>query len=116
MIWAVLILVIAATGYIETNIINWVFLTLNLVNFGLIIRGNKSLKSLKTNQRVVAIIKFYSMLILLANILFIVFIGATEKTDMPKSNDQKLKRRFPNLYANLKIIGFRTNDQLLDAE
>lgn len=49
MIWAVLIMMITATAYIETNIINWVFLTLNLVNFGLIIRGNKSLKSLKTN-------------------------------------------------------------------
>jgi hypothetical protein len=116
MIWAVLILMIAATGYIETNVINWVFLTLNLVNFGLIIRGNKSLKSLKTNQRVVGIIKFYSMLILLANILFIVFVGATEKADMPMSNDQRLKRRFPTLYSYLKIIGFRTNDQLLDAE
>lgn len=54
------------------------------------------------------------MLILLANILFIVFIGASEKTDMPKSNDQRLKRRFPTLYANLKIIGFRANEELLD--
>ena len=111
-----MILMIAATCLIEVSIINWIFMSLNLINFGLIIRGNKSLKSLNTNFRMVAIIKFYSMTVLLANILFIVLIGAKEKKDLPNSNDQRLKRKFPTLYSKLKIIGFRTNDELLTKE
>lgn len=89
---------------------------MNLGLFGLIIRGNKSIKSLKNNLRVVSIIKMYSMIILISNIMFILFVGEKPKVNQPHSNDQKFKRKFPTLYNYLDIIGFRTNVHILNEE
>jgi hypothetical protein len=91
-------------------------LALGFVLFGFIIRGNKSIKSLKNNLRLVAFIKIYSIIILISNIMFILFVGEKPKEDQPNSNDQRFKRHYPNLYKYLDIIGFRTNVHILNKE
>lgn len=88
MIWVVIIAMIGAISAIETNLINWVFLGLNIILLGFIIRGNKSIKSIRNNLRLVSFIKMYSIIILMANIMFILFVGEKPKEHQPNSNDQ----------------------------
>jgi hypothetical protein len=81
LIWVVIILMVGANSQTETNLINWVFMGMNFVLFGLIIRGNKSIKSIKNNLKLVSFIKVYSMTMLISNIMFILFVGEKEKVN-----------------------------------
>jgi hypothetical protein len=95
---------------VQTNIINWTFFVANVINLSMMITGDHTPQSYKRNRRVASFIKFYSISILLMDIAFIFFIGEKPKTNKPESLDQKFSRTYPELYKNLDIIGFRSND------
>jgi hypothetical protein len=75
MIYVVLILMIYMQIYIETNLINWVFFILNTVSFALLIRANTNVASIELQLKVANFIKFYSLIVMVADILFISFVG-----------------------------------------
>jgi len=109
-IYVVMITMIAIHALIETNIINWIFFILNAINLAMMIRGNKGIKYLKQSIFIANSIKVYALMVLILDILFISFIGEDEKADQPNSLDQRFKRKFPSVYENLGIIGFRSNN------
>lgn len=74
-IYFVLILMIYMQIYIETNIINWVFFVLNTLGFALMIRANTNVYAIEQQLKVANLIKFYSLMILVLDILFISFVG-----------------------------------------
>jgi len=92
--------------YLQVNLINWVFWILNILNFGLMIRGTKTTKYVNQIKATTNSLKFYSLMILVIDIAFSIFIGEREKT-FPNSLDQKFKRALPRIYAHLDIIGLR---------
>jgi len=53
------------------------------------------------------VLRNYSVLMLLAEIVFVCTIGVHEMNDQPDSFDQKFKRSCPTLYKYLSYIGFR---------
>jgi len=109
LIFAILILMIYMQSTIEISIINWVFFVLNTINFAFIIRGTKDVKFVRQSLCITNFIKAYSLLIIAINLLFISFIGETEKVGHPDSLDQKFKRAYPLIYKSLDIIGLRGN-------
>jgi len=108
-IYSILVFMIFIHSSIETNLINWVFFVLNLINFAFIIRGTKELKFLKQSLCITNLIKVWSLMILILDILFICFIGEIEKVNQPESLDQRFKKAYPVLYSSMDIIGFRTS-------
>jgi hypothetical protein len=109
LIYTLLIFMIYVQTTIETNLINWVFYVLNSINFAFIVRGVKKIGYLKQSLAVSNMIKIYSLLVMVIDIIFICFIGEFEKPNQPDSLDQKFKRAYPNIYNQLDMIGFRTN-------
>jgi|TARA_B110000285_G_C14955002_1_gene528724 hypothetical protein len=59
-------------------------------------------------------VKAYALTVLIADIFFIVFLGELEKpVHYVNSYDVMLKKAYPDLYKNLDIIGFRSQNPLL---
>lgn len=109
-VYLVLGIMIYLQHNVQTNLINWTFFVMNVLNLSMMITGSHSNKSYTRNERVASFIKFYSISILLTDIAFVFFIGEKEKKNKPKSLDQIFKKTYPELYKNLDIIGFRSID------
>jgi hypothetical protein len=82
-IYAVLTLMVYMQIYIETNIINWIFFVLNTLSFALMIRANTNVYAINQQLNVAQFIKFYSLIILVVDILFISFVGYDPKNNQP---------------------------------
>ena len=108
MIYVVLILMIYMQIYIETNLINWVFFILNTVSFALLIRANTNVASIELQLKVANFIKFYSLIVMVADILFISFVGYDP--DNQQAGNLYIKENYPNLHNNMTIIGFRSGN------
>jgi len=74
-IYALIIFMIFIHSKLETNIINWIFFTLQMINFALIVKGTSSLSDIKQKMFVVSLIKIFAFIILFMDIQFITFIG-----------------------------------------
>jgi len=75
------------TGKTQTNIINWGFFVLSILNFAFIAKADNKPSTIKHSLNIANIIKIYSAFFLLLDICFIVFIGEEEKVDQPESID-----------------------------
>jgi hypothetical protein len=73
----------------------------------LVARGGLDLHTLKRTWQCAAIIKYYSVSIILIDVAFICFIGEAGITADKNSYDQQLKRAAPILYKYLDFIGLR---------
>lgn len=113
-IYLILVFMVSLQYWIEQNIINWVFWTFNILNFALMIRGSKQIKYLQQSLFVTQCNKLYALTILIADIIFIVFLGELQKpVNYVNTLDIKLKTAYPDLYKNLDLIGFRSQNPLL---
>ena len=106
MIYVVLILMIYMQIYIETNIINWVFFVLNTMSFALLIRANTNVASIDLQLKVANFIKFYSLIVMVSDILFISFVGYDPDNQQP--GNLYIKEHYPTLHDNMEVIGLRS--------
>jgi len=114
LIYVILVIMVSLQYYIEQNLINWVFWIFNIVNFALMVRGSKQVKYLRQSLCVTNFVKAYALAILIADIFFITFLGELEKPiGYVNSYDVKLRNAYPELWRNLDIIGFRSQNPLL---
>jgi hypothetical protein len=95
---------------LETNILNWLFFIVNIMNLVILISGASTQASLKRQERIATFIKLFAIIIIVIDILFIFLIGEFEKKNKPDSLDQKFKKALPLFYNHLDIIGFRSNN------
>ena len=71
---------------IETDLISWIFFTLNMVQLGFLIRGKSDSASVSACLWIANIIKLYALTVLITQVGFVSFIGATASTE-PNSVD-----------------------------
>lgn len=113
-IYVILIVMVGLQYYIEQNLLNWIFWIFNITNFALMIRGSKQIKYLKQSLCITNFVKVYALTVLIADIFFIVFFGELAKPVTYKgSPDVMLREKYPHLWENLDIIGFRSQNPLL---
>lgn len=91
----------------QTNIINWIFFSINIIMFALIAKADNKKSSYQWSFFFAKCLKVYSAFVLLIDILFLCCVGDTEKFNQPQSYDQMLKLDFPRIYENLDLIGLR---------
>ena len=82
-----LVLMIFFVGKAQTNLINWIFWTLNVLNFAFLAVADNATSTNKASLYVAKTIKVFSAYMLLFDILFMSFIGEEEQPDRPESND-----------------------------
>ena len=82
-----LVLMIFFVGKAQTNLINWIFWTLNVLNFAFLAVADNATSTNKASLRVARAIKVFSAYMLLFDILFMSFVGEAEQPDMPQSTD-----------------------------
>jgi hypothetical protein len=75
-------------GKAQTNLINWAFFVLNVVNFGFMVKGDNKPSTNMHSVQIAKTIKMYSAFILIVDIMFICFIGEREKPNQTQSIDQ----------------------------
>jgi hypothetical protein len=83
---------------VQTNLINWIFFILNILNLGISISGTHNLYSVESSIKITRIIKFFALFILIFDTLFICFVGEVEKVNDPESLDQRIKDKHPNVF------------------
>jgi hypothetical protein len=74
-------------GKAQTNLINWGFFVLNILNFAFIAKGDNKDSTNRHSKYISILIKVYSALFLIFETMFIVFVGEKEKTNEPDSLD-----------------------------
>lgn len=75
LLWISLFVMVASLSKAQTNLITWVFFILNVSLMSLVARGGLDLHTLKRTWQCAAIIKYYSVSIILIDVAFICFIG-----------------------------------------
>jgi hypothetical protein len=71
----------------QTNILNWLFFIVNIVNVVIMIIGVETQSSLRTQETIAKFIKVFSITIIVIDIFFVVIIGEFEKPNKPDSLD-----------------------------
>jgi hypothetical protein len=82
--WAIIIVISTMFYYIchaESNLVNWVFFIANIINFAFVAKGDNKSSTNKKSKRCADFIIVYSATMLLANIMFILFVGEKEKPE-----------------------------------
>ena len=74
-------------GKAQTNLINWVFFSLNIIMFGFIAKADNKVGINKWSLFVAKVLSSFSAIVLLADIIFIIVIGEVEKQKQPDSYD-----------------------------
>ena len=85
MIYLINCLIVTVSYKLDINLINWVFFSLNLINFAMFIRSTNQ-KNLDYQLNMIKFLKFYSIFILTINMMFVLIIGEKESKD-PESID-----------------------------
>ena len=67
------------------------FFVFILINVALIGKNDNKEQTIKWTMHSSIVLKLYGAIILILTIMFIVFVGTTEKTDQPESIDQLFK-------------------------
>jgi len=107
LIFVVLAVLLYFIAKAQVNLISWIFFILNMMMLSFIAKGDGKESTNKHIKQVCTIIKTYSTIILVADIIFICFVGERPKPDQPGSLDQELSRRYKFLYSHLDLIGLR---------
>jgi hypothetical protein len=107
MVWIALCLMMYSLSYAQTNFITWIFFFLNVNLMALVARGGKDIKIMKHTLNFSLVIKYYSVLVILVDILFIFLIGEESLKNNPNSFDEKLHKACPLFYKYLDYIGLR---------
>ena len=89
-ILAILILAIFFLGKAQTNIINIVFFSLNVFNAMMIARADNKKITFESSLIIATIIKYFAIVVIIAEFLFACTIGLRENKDMG-STDQLIK-------------------------
>ena len=106
---AVLGVLLYFIGKADTNLINWIFFSLNVINFAIMAKNDNKPSTNKKSLFFARMIKVYSGLILLFDIGFILVLGEEESVEAD-SWDQKFKRKYPYFYKYLDFIGLRLSE------
>lgn len=107
MIFIAMVAMFYFIGRAQTNLINWGFFVLNILNFAFIAKGDNKESTLRWSMLISILIKVYSAFFLIFETFFISFVGEKEKPLEPNSLDQKFKQMYPSIYNNLDLIGLR---------
>lgn len=107
LIFVVLGVLLYFIGKAQVNLISWIFFVLNMMMLSFIAKGDDKDSTNRYTKQVCTVIKVYSTIILVSDILFICLVGEREKLQQPDSLDQEFSRRYPLLYENLDLIGLR---------
>jgi hypothetical protein len=109
-IWVIIIVMCFIQVNMQTNLLNWLFFIVNIVNAVIMISGTRTLKSLKIQEGIATFIKVFSITVIVLDIAFVMFIGEQEKFNKSNSLDQQFKKAWPEFYNHLDILGFRSVD------
>jgi hypothetical protein len=80
--YAIVFLMIGMQLFQEVNIISWLFFVLNLLSFGMMIRGNQKSGEIQKQYLISSFTKYFSLVIILANVFLLVL--ANELNDEKK--------------------------------
>jgi hypothetical protein len=109
-------------GKIQTSVISTVFFTLVLLMFALISRADNKVGTNQWSLRIAKALIWFSAIILIIDLLFLVFIGEDEEEErlakvgkyaMERSPWFLFKTYCPNIYRNLDILGIKVQDKKL---
>lgn len=109
-------------GKIQTSVISTVFFTLVLLMFALISRADNRVGTNRWSLRIAKALIWFSAIILIIDLLFLVFIGEDEEEErlakvgkyaMERSPWFLFKTYCPNIYRNLDILGIKVQDKKL---
>lgn len=110
----IIFIVIISIRYMQTNLINWIFFSLFVINFAFIARQDNKGSTYKKCIISAKLINYYSAFILVMEILFLTLFGIQKKAYLSMfqqltstSYDYWLFITFPMIYENLDLIGFR---------
>jgi hypothetical protein len=107
LIFAVLFLMLLLVSIATPTFINWGLFILVIIQMAFIIKGDNKPSTMRCCYWSAIVIRSYTCVILLGNILFICLVGTVEKTNQPDSLDQWIKSAFPQVYNRLDFIGLR---------
>ena len=86
-IMIVLVISLFFIGKAQTNLINWVFFSLNIIMFGFIAKTDNKVGTNRWSLFFAKVLSSFSAFVLLADILFIIIFGEVEKAQQPNSYD-----------------------------
>lgn len=87
-IWIIIIVMCCIQIQMQTNMLNWLFFIVNIVNAVIMISGTRTLRSLKIQEGIATFIKVFSITVIVVDIAFVMFIGEQEKFNKMNSLDQ----------------------------
>ena len=79
LIMIVLLISLFFLGKAQTNLINWVFFSLNIIMFGFIAKADNKVGTNKWSLFFAKVLSSFSALVLLTDIVFIIMFGEVEK-------------------------------------
>lgn len=103
-------------GKIQTSIISTVFFTIVMTMLALISRADNKVTTNIWSQRIAKALKWFSAIILIIDLLFLVFIGEEEKEERLKTIGEAAMKNSPwyffstnfeFIYKNLDILGIK---------
>jgi hypothetical protein len=75
----VLVISLFFIGKAQTNLINWVFFSLNIIMFGFIAKADNKVGTNRWSLFFAKVLSTFSAFVLLSDILFIIIFGEVEK-------------------------------------
>jgi len=80
-IYCIILVMCIVQVNMQTNVINWLFFIVNIVNVSILVSGVNTRASFKSSELIARFIKFFSITIIVIDILFIWFIGEYAKDE-----------------------------------
>lgn len=107
-IYLVLAKMTVLISLVQTNIINSLLFGINIALIGFLIKGDGKPSTYKHLKNISIAIKYYSLLVLLMDISLIMIAEGNEKSHPRKGSlEADLYERFPFIYNNLDVVGFK---------
>jgi hypothetical protein len=88
LVYSIIIAMCVVQINMQTNLLNWLFFVLNIINVVIMISGAHSRTSLKSQEKIATFIKSFSIIVIVIDIAFVMIIGEFEKTTKEHSIDQ----------------------------
>ena len=109
LIFVALVLMIFFIGKAQTNLINWGFWSLFVINFYYMAKADEASTTTQTTINIARVIKCYTAAILIIEILLLATVGEAQVDpgDRRSRNDELLEEYLPTFYACLGLIGLR---------
>jgi hypothetical protein len=107
-IYVVLSVMIYLIAHVQTNIINSILFALNIALIGFLIKGDSKPSTFKHLKNISQIIKVYSLMVLVLDVIYIGLSLGNEDADAKEgSYEYYLQTKIPFIFNNLDIIGFK---------